>query len=1596
MKWFGLDLTSPINRLRAGFVSVAQNVRCYAKSAFQVRNSISPPILTVTGGAINTILRLNDTTPQGPLAGYTYIISDDEGNLYCGSSGILSPIAVGMTPNPKSMVPFRPNASVQPWMYCADSAPDSSVTIFTRYALSDSSVSFLCSGMVKVRSDGLIYKMGIKEPQTAPMVSTASSTATGSLTVEGTQEPYTNAGGLNGTWPFGGTQPQASMTTIPVSEGQTVTITGVTGTVVVGGIPHNFNDPVANTININPGYWVFPSTGAPSSPLLMVAFTNGSGQIQTPSASPSEGYIYGIDSIGLVLNVPQGATQLQFGINTPNSNIGTNTGSFDVSYSIETSNVADHLAILNQLTVYYWGDSPSSGPVAQYIWHNPNSTGSGPARASNTAVGTTSGNSFIFDATITAGVPSLPGIDITNSTDPTQSPMAWSQLDTTGTITGSIPAFSPAIKNPSTGLTRYSDFNFCLAGYLWVPQAGNYTLVLTNKDNCLLGIGGGASFVSGIGNWWGANESVIQQTRALTLADLAAYGQTVSVVSGLPLMPVAPLQAPGGQFYDEGGACTQSVLTINFPSQGTYAIELDYDYWFHSGRILLLQGSPVPGGVPAIIPPIPATATIDNSFLYVYRSSLTGAQSNPSPPSTPITSPSTGAVVGSDWSPDPQVDKVDYYEQNSELENFTYVGTGRNDGWATGQNTPIESNVTAAEVASNPTVEFDNFEPFPSIDTPKSGTCSVTGGVITRLTGDPFNIRWLPGTVIEIGLPPQNPEPPQIAYTFISRPTDPNHIILPGVQAGDNLEWNIAEPILAAQPIPYLFGPTDNINYAYALGDPLRPGTAYWCKGSNLDAAPDTNQADVTDPSEALVNGAMTGGLAVIGSIRRHWIIEPNFYNAEATSEGTIGNIFSFQATEIPRGLYMPRCIAVEGGGRVFIRVQDGIIVSASGGPSKSITDETLYPIFPHEGSTPKPITRNGVTIWPPDDTKPQLQQFNIQGNYLYYDYAFFGANVPVIESTNFTPATATSEGEGIPWNNPAGVNASGIGANQVVQITGFSISGDMVTFDTVTQQDSLVAGQDVVISNLSTGTYLNGHTLTVESPTSNSFQAVFTHADVASTFDIGLATPTTQYAYAFNGGYVPPMGQNSVLALPSGVQASPEEASGNCFGPGVASPWAFVAGNGYGAGVNGCPLGASPVAWESTDVAIPNLPPGAAVTSIIPVAIGTHLGGTGTAQFSIIWPSGSFIFPLNGTLQQTTSLGTDLSVLSGTKFRVDVSNSLDQPPNMAVEFNCQMSFYGVMVNYTAPGQPITSTQLQTLKARNLGLAIPPDSGVTGIVVNLQAGMAYGSSATLDVQLTLNGNPVGTPRTISVGPWATEYSLGGDIWRIGGLSGSDVNGVNGLGVNIYGTLPANAQVNVNDLNGEVFYAVDRAVEGSTTLVFDIENDAWVMDSYPEVDSSVLTHSANQGYGVQGVLLGADSSAYSFVSADSTSDSNVAQMNLVTGAVGGVGYQHLRAVTLEYAAQGYTQLSFAAVDEGNGSYAPHPIFLPGTGGVITKQRFPVTPAKWKLMTMEFETGVDSSLVVNLDGVALQIRDWGSPEGYKVIQPFAPNVGGLGSQ
>lgn len=883
----GMNTILPPDAQPQGKFPYLQNVRSYRGNQARGRATQSTPLFALPA-PVHTLRRMNDLTPAGPVGGFT-IIGGAGGGLFNNATQVDS----GYSGNPLSFVPFRPNQSVQPWMYVADSLK-----------------------MSKVRSDGLTYKDGVAEPQAAPVVGTENTTVSGSVFVPGTTMPWLTAGGQNPSYNYGaggGTGPVS----ITAAAGTTITLTA-SGTVNtsygVGQAPGNAGPVTSNS----PGFFV----PGGSCRVLCGAFTDASGNVITPTVGS------GPVSIGASASflVPVGATKLQIGID--DTTYGSNSGTFTVNYTVTTSAITTVPALIGDVTVYYWGDSPHSGPVAQYIWKNvSDSGGSGPVRSISDAAGTTTGNSLIFDSTPSAG----------------SSPVAWSVFDSTGTITGTKSLFQPALESQG-----YQDFNATVQATLFIPAAGTYSVNITYKDNILWGIGNNAN--------WPSRGSVV-----------GTSGQSVTVLDRLPLLPAPTISG-------NGGVIGSSTVAVTFPGAGSYPIELNWDYWFHSGRTLVVT---INGLNPA---PLSNTVKTNVQYRYIYRSSVTGALSNPSPASAQQQVPVQANTVTPAFSTDPQVDKVDYYRIDSSVDDYTYVGTGPN----TNPPTPFTDATLDSDISGNPILQLDNFEPFPSIDLPKKGVINVTSGIATWVSGDQFNIRWLPGTIINSG---------GINYVFDRRPTSATALTAVGITDGINLPYEIRQPKLAAQPMPSMWGPTDEAAYMFACGDPLRPGTLYFTKGNNPDSAPDTNQIEITSPSEPLMNGIILDGNGMVFSTERAWDLYPNFTSATATVTGVLGSAFRPIEAISDRGLYIRNAICTDGGKRGFFRAKDGISACVASGGTQSISDGDIWNLFPHEGFKPTAITLSGFTVFPPDDTRPEKQSLRFGNGYLYYDYQDINGN---------------------------------------------------------------------------------------------------------------------------------------------------------------------------------------------------------------------------------------------------------------------------------------------------------------------------------------------------------------------------------------------------------------------------------------------------------------------------------------------------------------------------------------------------------------------------------------------------------------------------
>lgn len=125
--------------------------------------------------------------------------------------------------------------------------------------------------------------------------------------------------------------------------------------------------------------------------------------------------------------------------------------------------------------------------------------------------------------------------------------------------------------------------------------------------------------------------------------------------------------------------------------------------------------------------------------------------------------------------------------------------------------------------------------------------------------------------------------------------------------------------------------------------------------------------------------------------------------------------------------------------------------------------------------------------------------------SHVYVSICDAGAVASIRTNTN-----TYTQGSNAPDTLIADINApfgacSGANCSSAAPITAFSISANVVTFQAA---NNFVPGEQVQISGLSTGTYLNGRTLTVLATglSGTQFAASFTHNDVASTTDSGSA----------------------------------------------------------------------------------------------------------------------------------------------------------------------------------------------------------------------------------------------------------------------------------------------------------------------------------------------------------------------------------------------------------------------------------------------------------------------------------------------------------
>jgi hypothetical protein len=129
--------------------------------------------------------------------------------------------------------------------------------------------------------------------------------------------------------------------------------------------------------------------------------------------------------------------------------------------------------------------------------------------------------------------------------------------------------------------------------------------------------------------------------------------------------------------------------------------------------------------------------------------------------------------------------------------------------------------------------------------------------------------------------------------------------------------------------------------------------------------------------------------------------------------------------------------------------------------------------------------------------------------------------------------------------------SVSGSGYQYIINSVGALITNIALTTNvvTITANNNLAVGDKVLISGVTTATFLNGVTLTVAAGVSaTSFTAPFTHANYGTAGDTGFALPTTYVSglpfqgnlQIFTGAAAQsPLAELSTGALPAGIVGS-------------------------------------------------------------------------------------------------------------------------------------------------------------------------------------------------------------------------------------------------------------------------------------------------------------------------------------------------------------------------------------------------------------------------------------------------------------------------
>lgn len=996
MSMLGLDLSHPIDRMPDGAYPFMSNVRTIVEGRIEARPGLSTYATSQSAVLLNSLRRLND--PGLIYSGGSTYIAGNNDKLQAGYPE-LGTIDSGYSGDPLSLIPFRPDNSPAAWMYVYDRAKQ-----------------------VKVRPDNTIRAIGATPPNQAPQATYGQPSwaiindpvvGQGWVANGNTASPGTNdrTGGLAPT--VGGVLYDSGTTgwCCLAPSASSFDWAGERMMVVVGGEQITIREihPIINATSISAIQYDSGTTGE----CTIVLSTNTTGVTRNTLI------VLNTETVKVQTTIPTAdgtgyCIRCKTTINHAAGEAVTGTYSWyvytTVTHSAGETIVTDYensAAAANSGTVNTSGTAITwvSGQKFNTAWP----TGSAPGAAGATQIkiaaqvwtiaSISDSTHLVVNAVIVGGVSTDPG---------TQSGAAYSV--TTASLSGSVDLFLGATGNVSTSGTTVTwvsgtKFTDWPTNTKIVINSVTYKVAFTISPTSLALTTSSGTQTNVAYTVAGVDASTTNLGRAISFADdyvhfsiFLQYPQNVgSIIIGIDIDPATTGVGSGGNAFQgnywtwtiqgstlvpdsdvalnnvwvevvvpiSSGTRSGNNLTLGFNTikalrvqvLTTTATNFGWDGWYFFGTY-----------GPTIQPNNPT----GYRYEYRYRDATTGTASLPGPFTDYDLFPLREQVlISTTYTNAAGIDSIDLYRLGGVLTNFGFVGTIVNNNPTAVFSDTLADNV----VAENPQPDLTLIQPWPIQVTPWSGLVNVTGDKVVLLSGSLFDVNLIAGAIITIN---------GVAYQVRGNPIDISNLNLltsGGVQT--NVPYQISAPILANQPLPFVFGPLEGpfAPVVFGLGDLFNPGTLYPSNFSNADAASDSNTIEVTNPSEPLVSGSVWNGIGIVGSHDNLYQIRYS-YNAASP----------WQKTQIPSasGVWS-RWAMVRGQDAVYFLGRDGIY-RCTDQESECITDKSgLYPLFPHEGQAA--VATNGLN--PIDMT--QLNHLRLvagDGDILFHYYDTLGVRM--------------------------------------------------------------------------------------------------------------------------------------------------------------------------------------------------------------------------------------------------------------------------------------------------------------------------------------------------------------------------------------------------------------------------------------------------------------------------------------------------------------------------------------------------------------------------------------------------------------------------